>query len=231
MSRTDDLPRRWPGPLQAILSRPNLIAGIVAGVIVYVVAGRWAHEPVARTLAGWDVGVMVFAVLSFILMSDCDHERMKARALAHDDGRHVMLTLALLAAVASIVAIAIELGGAKGHGALHEAVSVGLTIATIVLSWFFVHLVFAIHYAHLYYSADEECGSHEGGLDFPADDAPDYWDFLYFSVVIGSTSQTADVNIQSKIFRRTATVHCLIAFAFNTAILATMINLAAGLFS
>lgn len=225
--------RRPGGPvfLRVILSRPNLIAGVVAGLVAYALVGGWVREPVARTLAGWDAGVVVFAALSFILMSDCDHERMKARALAHDEGRHFMLTLALLAAIASVIAIAVELAGAKGRGAVHEVTSVSLTLATIILSWFFVHLVFAIHYAHLYYSTDDECGAVEGGLEFPADAAPDYWDFLYFSVVIGSTAQTADVNIQSKAFRRTAMVHCLIAFAFNTAILATMINLAAGLFS
>ena len=223
--------RRWPGVLQPILSRPNLIAGTLVGVGVYALAGRLILQLAPRGLVAWDVGVAVFAALSLHMMSDGDHERMKASAQAHDEGRHVMLALALLAAVASVVAIAVELGGAKGQGRAHEAFSVGLTLVTIVLSWFFVHLVFALHYAHVYYSAEEQGGAgHLGGLDFPGDDCPDYWDFLYFSVVIGSTAQTADVNIRSKIFRRVATVHCLIAFAFNTAILATMINLAAGLF-
>jgi len=90
--------------------------------------------------------------------------------------------------------------------------------------------VFAIHYAHVYYLTEEGSPQHRGGLDFPADDAPDYWDFLYFALVLGATSQTADVNIQSKEIRRIAAAHGVIAFAFNTAILATMINLAAGLF-
>lgn len=222
---------RWPGPFQAILSRPNLIAGVIVGVVVDLALGGWVREAVPRALIGWDAGVCLFAALSLRMMGDSDYERMKASAKAHDEGRHVMLALALFAAVASIVAIAVELSGAKGQGRLHEAIAVALTLATIVLSWFFVHLVFALHYAHVYYMAETDGGEgHRGGLDFPADDCPDYWDFLYFSVVIGSTSQTADVNIQSKEFRRAALIHCLIAFGFNTAILATMINLAAGLF-
>jgi uncharacterized membrane protein len=142
-----------------------------------------------------------------------------------------MLALALGAAVASVAAILAELGGAKGGDKTHEAFSVGLTAGTIILSWLFVQLVFAIHYAHVFYLAETtDCETHRGGLLFPGDEEPDYWDFVHFSVVIGATSQTADISIASKEFRRIGTLHCLIAFAFNTTILATMINLAAGLF-
>jgi uncharacterized membrane protein len=212
-----------------------LAIGALAGVLVFALAGMWVTRIVTRSLIGWDCGVIIFIVLSLNAMRDSDYQKMRARALAHDEGRHFMLGLAMVATAASVVAIVAELSGAKDRGqlleAFGEAFGVTLTAATIALSWFFVHLVFAIHYAHVYYLAEEGADSaHRCGLDFPDDDAPDYWDFLYFAVVIGATSQTADVNIRSKEIRRIATVHCLIAFAFNTAILATMINLAAGLF-
>jgi uncharacterized membrane protein len=221
----------WSRALQPITSRPHLAIGVLVGLLVCAFAGHWLARPVTRGLVGWDCGVIAFIVLSFNAMRNSAYERMRARAIAHDEGRHFMLALAMLAAAASVAAIVSELSGAKDRGHLLEAFSVTLTAATIALSWFFVHLVFAIHYAHVYYLAEDGADSaHRCGLDFPGDEAPDYWDFLYFSVIIGATSQTADVNIRSKEIRRTVTAHCLVSFAFNTAILATMINLAAGLF-
>ncbi|HEX4180641.1 MAG TPA: DUF1345 domain-containing protein [Caulobacteraceae bacterium] len=219
------------GVLQPILSRPNLLAGAGLGLAFYVLATPWIQRSVTRGLVGWDIGVALFIVLSLMLMRDCDYARVRARAIAHDEGRHFMLALALVAAGASVVAILVELGGAKGGDKLHEAIGVGLTAGTIVLSWLFVQVVFAIHYAHMFYLAEvADGGEHKGGLLFPGNEEPDYWDFLHFSIVIGATSQTADISIASKEFRRVGTIHCLIAFAFNTTILATMINLAAGLF-
>ncbi|MFI4934584.1 MAG: DUF1345 domain-containing protein [Caulobacterales bacterium] len=223
--------KAWPKLLQPFLSRPNLMVAAAVCVAVFMLGGPWVARPVTRWLVAWDSGVAAFVGLTLFSMIDVDHARMKRRAIAHDEGRHFILALALIAAVASVAAIIAELSAAKGQGLVHEALRVGLTAGTITLSWIFVHLVFAVHYAHVYYTAEEaDGGAHQGGLDFPGDTAPDYWDFVYFAVVIGATAQTADVNIQSKEFRRLAAVHGLIAFGFNTAILATMINLAAGLF-
>ena len=101
-----------------------------------------------------------------------------------------------------------------------------LAILTIVLSWIVVHTTFALHYAHDYYS-----GTQAGGLAFPGDDKPDYWDFVYFSFVVGMTAQVSDVGITSKAIRRTATAHGVISFFFNTALLALTINIAASALS
>jgi uncharacterized membrane protein len=138
-----------------------------------------------------------------------------------------MLLLTTLAAVASVGALVAELSAAKGHpgGELRIALAAG----TVVMSWLFVQIVFAMHYAHVYYMT-EETGGHKGGLEFGDDEEPDYWDFVHFSIVMGATAQTADIVIRSKEMRRVGTLHTLVAFGFNTAILATMINLAANLF-
>jgi uncharacterized membrane protein len=102
-----------------------------------------------------------------------------------------------------------------------------------VSAWVFIHLTFALHYAHDYF--DElatELGKplvERGGLRFPGTETPDYYDFLYFSYVIGVACQTADVDITSSLMRRTALVHCVLAFFFNSAVLALTINIAAGL--
>jgi uncharacterized membrane protein len=106
---------------------------------------------------------------------------------------------------------------------------VTLAAVTVVLSWLFVQIVFALHYAHIYY-LEEEAGRPTGGLAFGECGEPDYWDFVHFALVLGATSQTADIGFTTRRMRRIGTLHTLIAFGFNTAILATMINLAASLF-
>jgi uncharacterized membrane protein len=126
-----------------------------------------------------------------------------------------------LGAVASIAAIVLELG-AEHRGAAHLA----LATVTIALSWAMVHTTFALHYAHDYYR-----GAKPGGLKFPSggeQDHADYWDFVYFSFVIGMTAQVSDVGITNKTIRRTATAHGIISFVFNTALVALMVNIAAS---
>ena len=101
-----------------------------------------------------------------------------------------------------------------------------LAIATILLSWSFTHVMFALHYAHEFY---DENGGHGGGLNFPGDlQEPDYWDFVYFSFVIGMTSQVSDVAITCRPIRHTVSAHGIISFIFNAAILALTVNIAAS---
>ncbi len=220
----------WPRVLRPIVNRPHLLAGLVIGVAAYFAAAPWAARATTRVLIGWDCGVLVFLGLSFLAMRDVEHEHMKRRALDHDEGRHLILLLAVAATVISVAAIGAELATAKGQSFGREGLRVGLAASTIVLSWLFVQTVFAIHYAHVYYMAEEGSDQHKGGLQFTDDEPPDYWDFIYFAFIIGASAQTADVSIASKELRRVGTVHSLLAFSFNTAILATMINLAANLF-
>ncbi len=222
---------RLPRALQPFAARPRLMAGLLAGLVVYVITGPWIVRDITRGLIAWDVGVLAFLALALSSMVEADHERMKKRALQHDEGRHFILILTLVAAIASVAAIAAELATAKGQRAGQEGMQVALGAGTIALSWAFVQTVFALHYAHDYYMAHEEChGENREGLEFPGDEPPDYWDFLHFAIIIGATAQTADITIVSKAMRRVSTIHTLIAFAFNTAILALMINLAAALF-
>jgi uncharacterized membrane protein len=138
-----------------------------------------------------------------------------------------MLSIAILAAIASVVALAVELSASKGQPS--GGLRVGLAAWTVVLSWLFVQIAFAMHYAHVYFLAEDSCAGHQGGLDFGyGAEEPDYWDFVHFAIVIGATAQTADIVFKSKEMRRIGTLHSVVAFGFNTAILATMINLAAN---
>lgn len=213
--------------LRPLAARPYLAAAVAIGVALYFASNVWFGRAVTRALIGWDGAVVTFLCLAFWFMRDADLSRMKHRAAQHDEGGNLIFILTIVASIVSVVALIAELSIAKGSR--NSNLHVALAAATVVLSWLFVQIVFALHYAHVYYLA-EESGKPQGGLAFGECGEPDYWDFVHFAIVLGATSQTADINFTSKEMRRIGTLHTLIAFGFNTAILATMINLAASLF-
>ena len=140
--------------------------------------------------------------------------------------------ISLASAAASLIAIWRELGTAKGLEGVAAQALVALAFGTVALSWLFTHLIFATHYAHEYYAPDED-DCERAGLLFPAhreEEKPDFWDFVHFALVIGVANQTADVQIRSRGIRRIVTIHGIVAFLFNTVILAISINFAASLF-
>jgi len=213
--------------LRPLMQRPYLLTAIIVGVALYFASAPWVPREITRALIGWNGGIIVFLVLTFFFMSNSDPAVMKRRALGHDEGGHLILLLTILASVASVGALVAELSAAKGSQ--FGDYRVALAAGTVVLSWLFVQIVFAMRYAHIYYLEEEE-GRPKGGLEFGECGEPDYWDFVHFAIVLGATSQTADITFSSKEMRRLGTLHTLVAFGFNTAILATMINLAASLF-
>ena len=223
-------------PIGPFASRPRLVGAILAGVATG--AAIWlsplAIRPSTTFLIAWDVGCLWFIVGAFWLMRDQDENAMAKRAASQDDGRGFILAVVTLAAAASLGAIALELSLAKDeHGPL-KAMRVAAAFGTVALSWLVVQLIYALHYAHEYYTAADDPADEDGrrgGLCFPGDDeTPDYWDFLHFACVLGVASQTADVQFTSKRMRRTGTVHSIVAFTYNTVVLALTINLCAGLF-
>ena len=178
-------------------------------------------RPPTRLLAGWDIGVALYLVLVYQMMATSTIDRIRRRAAHEDEGQVAILVLTVAAALASLAAIFAELGSGTGRQPIHVA----LAAATVLLSWAFIHTIFALHYAHECY--DVAAG---GGLAFPGGEAePDYWDFVYFSFVIGMTSQVSDVGITSKQIRRTAAAHGVVSFVFNAALLALTVNIAASM--
>ena len=177
-----------------------------------------------RVLAGWDSGIAVYLALTFGMMWRADIAHIQKRASEQDEGAHFILLLSIAATFASLIAIVFALSSAK-QGDI--AVGVTLAVATILLSWAFVHTIFSLHYAHEYYG--ERRDGKIGGLTFPGDSKPDYRDFLYFSLVIGMTSQVSDVQITSKVIRRMAAMHGVLSFFFNLVVLALTVNMVANL--
>jgi uncharacterized membrane protein len=163
-------------------------------------------------------------VLVVVMMLNCGHQHIRRKAILQDDGRFLILLVTAFGAFASVAAIVSDLGAAK-----RGAEALALATLTVTLSWALVHTTFALHYAHDYYR-----GPKPSGLQFPSGDSKqpaDYWDFVYFSFVIGMTAQVSDVGITDQIIRRTATVHGIISFVFNTALVALMVNIAASAIS
>jgi uncharacterized membrane protein len=214
--------RRLPFILRVIRARPRLAISLAFGHVVGL-AVPWHWWPATRFLIGWDAAAALYLVLVVGLMARADIAHMRRNAALQDEGRFAILILVVTAAAASLGAIIVELG--TGSGTTRSAGQLALATATIVLSWVFVHMIFALHYAHEYYG---ERGAGQNGLGFPGDEKPDYWDFAYFSFIIGMTAQTADITIASRGIRRTATAHGIVAFLFNVTLLALMVNIAAS---
>ena len=218
--------------LGTFVARPRLLAAAAAGLAVWTVCLLIPSglSTVTTAILAWDATCLTFIALAVRMMWGADSARMRAVAATQDQGQGVILALVIAAAAASIWVIAKELSAAKADVGLVKALRVMLVFATVAASWFMVQLIFALHYAHEYYAPDDDTPRDAGGLLFPGGEEPDYWDFLHFSVVIGVASQTADIAFTSKELRRIGTVHGVVAFTFNTVVLALTINLLAGLF-
>ena len=183
---------------------------------------RWP----TRMACGWDAGVGLFLLITMIkVVRIRSVDQIRKRSADLDDAGSAVLPLSLLAALASLVIVIGETATAPPYEAASSAI---LTLATVVLSWCFIHLIFAQHYAHGFYGADDK-GKDRGGLIFPGEDEPDYWDFIHFALIIGVACQTADVQISDRRLRRMSSVHSVSAFVFNTVIVALGVNFAVSL--
>ncbi|MGO9545027.1 MAG: DUF1345 domain-containing protein [Rhodomicrobium sp.] len=225
--------RSWYNPMafmHSVMIRPRFYAAAIVGVAAIAFLPHSLPHTVRSAIA-WDLGGFVYLFFAFRTMSSCGSDRIKARAGRRDDSRVVILSIILLAIAASFAAIAGLIGEAKllTTGNSEKALLAGLAVLTIMTSWGVTQVAFALHYAHDYYRPDE--GDEAGGLIFPGCEDPDYWDFLYFATSIGATSQTSDTAIKSRALRRLVTLHAIVAFFFNTAVLALTVNIAASLAS
>jgi uncharacterized membrane protein len=213
--------RRFSMPVRVVYARPRTFVAIALGIIAFFLLPG-SLRLITRLLVAWDVFIAFYLLLVYTMMLRSEHHHhIRRQAVLQDDGRFVILMVAALGAFASIAAIVFELGSSH-----RGVVELTLATVTIALSWAAVHTTFALHYAHAYYR-----GATPGGLQFPSGDKrdhADYWDFVYFSFVIGMTAQVSDVGITDKTIRRTATAHGIISFVYNTALLALTVNIAAS---
>jgi uncharacterized membrane protein len=221
MNDTPASPKKLPRPLRVIHVRPRLFLSVALGIIAALILPD-RIGPATRVLIGWDITVTLYLALACYLFARSDVAHIRRRALTQDDGRFAILILTATAAALSVVAIVIELGPGGGT---HDPMRLGLAALTTVLSWFFMHAMFALHYAHEFYGSRH---GKETCLQFPGSGEPDYWDFVYFSFVIGMTAQVSDVQVASRPVRRTVLAHGIVSFLFNVTLLALTVNIAAN---
>lgn len=220
-----------PSPARLIRLHWTLLVALAIAVLVGLLTPSDWRWP-TRAALGWDTGVAFFLIVSASKMIRTrSTDEIRARAAELDDAGSAVLPLSLMAALASVAIVVGEAASAPPHQA---ASSAALVLTSVALSWCFIHLMFAQHYAHGFYAPGEapsggKSKKHRGGLLFPGEDEPDYWDFIHFSLIIGVACQTADVQISDRRLRRTSSVHSVTAFVFNTVIVALGVNFAVSL--
>ncbi|HEV7256432.1 MAG TPA: DUF1345 domain-containing protein [Bosea sp. (in: a-proteobacteria)] len=211
---------------RSLLLRPRLMWTLVAAtVLVLALPGDWRWT--TRLMIAWDAGAVLYLAMLSTTMLQESVAQIRARAERQDEGAAAILVIACLAAMASIAAIGLQLADIGNVPADQRGLHLALGGLTILCSWTLLHAFFTLHYAGVYYArtAKEPC------LDFPGQHDPDYVDFLYFAYTIGCTSQTSDVGVTTRQARRLVLIHSILAFIFNTSILALAINVGASLVS
>ena len=214
-----------PG-MEGLRRHARLIAGVAAMVVTYF-AVPGPMRTATRALIAWNVGCWLFLALIGVMIFRATRDSLRVHAAQEDENQWMLLLIAVVGAAAALAAIVWELGPVKDMTGLLKAEHIALVAATILSAWTFTHVMFALHYAAHYYAPDED-GVREG-LRFPEDDSPGWGEFLYQAFVIGCACATADVNATSKAMRRSCLAHGVVAFLFNTIILALTINIGAGL--
>ena len=204
-------------------ARPRLWISVALGIVSYVLLTMFFGDAntVTRILVGWDIGALFYLVAVGEVMARATPNEIRRRAAEQDENAFTILILTIAAAIASLGAIFAELRNIEQGGAPYGLYAAH-AVVTVMLSWAFIHTIFALHYAHAYYSDGES----SRGLNFPQDTTPDYWDFIYFSFVIGMTFQVSDVAITNKSIRRIVVSHGALSFFYTTAIIALTVNIA-----
>jgi uncharacterized membrane protein len=209
---------RPPGASAATRLATATVAGACVGVLV-ALPDSWQ----IGTLAGWDVAAMVYVAWTWATIWRLDPAATARLALREDPGRAVADALVLVASVASVLAVALAIAAGRAGGSGTRDLRAALAVVSVALSWSVVQTVFTSHYARLYYSAPV------GGIDFNQEAPPRYSDFAYLAVTVGMTFQVSDTDLETAALRAVALRQALLSYLLGAVILATTINLVAGL--
>jgi len=217
------------------MPRARLFLALAIGIAVYAalflpgISAGLSAGPLKPALA-WIAATVTYLVPTIWMMQrHGDRDRMRARAAAVDISLRESLLVVILAGAFSLFAVGIVLEGARSLAGSERAIALAIGVLTVFLSWTTLHVIYAVHYAHIYYDpAEQTSAKQRGGLEFPGTKEPDYWDFFYFSFVIGMTCQVSDVQITARHLRHLATAHGIISFFYNTVVVALAVNVVAG---
>jgi uncharacterized membrane protein len=202
-------------------------AGAVLGFCVFLLLPVTLPAAMRGAIA-WDAGVLLFFALTSYVIGAGEAAVLRRRASQSDTHIWIILGIVVIAAAASFAALAFVLQKPEGATTTTLVSRIIVAVGTLVLSWTLVHAMFAIRYAHYFYGDPEADGTPRGGLGFPGKGHPDFWDFMYYSFVVGMTCQVSDVQILTKPMRRLTLAHGVLAFFFNAGVLALAVNIFAA---
>jgi uncharacterized membrane protein len=211
-------------------ARHRLAMGLVSGALVFFIT-RGHFRPWTSAIAGWNAVAVVILALDWMLILTTPQYKIRKLAQQQDLSRFLVFLFVVVTSSAALFAVGFLISLKRSQSSSHFIVHLLLTLLTVIFSWTLVHTVYGLRYAHAFYGDSDELGTnrHAGGLIFPGDRPPDYFDFAYFSFVVGMTCQVSDVQITSRHMRRITLIHSILSFGFNTMILALLINTVSGL--
>lgn len=211
-------------------ARHRLLLGLVAGVVVFLISRGYLRFASAA-IAGWNAFAVVILALDWLTILTTPLRKIRELAQQQDLSRFLIFLFVVVTACAALFAVGFLVSVKRSQTGGHFVIHLMLTLSTVIFSWMLVHTVYGLRYAHAFYGDSDEPGvnRHAGGLIFPGNRPPDYFDFAYFSFVVGMTCQVSDVQITSRRMRRITLFHSVLSFGFNTMILALLINIVSSL--
>lgn len=221
--------QRWLQIVQHMPAGWRLLACLGIGALIFL----WPYEPddpLVHAGAAWLAGVLLFLAWTAYAVHGISTAELRRRAPDLDDSAWVVSLLVVIAATISLLALGMIIYGKSEAKGLVLGLRLGFGGASMIAAWLLIHTVLALHYAHLYYGDEAGDAKREArkGLDFPGKGEPDYWDFFYYSFVIGMTCQVSDVSVSSHGMRRLTLAHSVVSFFFNTMVIALTVNLIAS---
>ncbi len=208
-------------------ARHRLVLGLAAGAAMFF-AVRGHLRLSSAAIAGWNAAAVVILALDWATILTTSQRKIRELAQQQDLSRFLVFLFVVVTSSAALFAVGFLVSVKKSETGGHFIIHLLLTLLTLIFSWTLVHTVFGLRYAHAFYGDSEDPGvqKHAGGLIFPGDRPPDYFDFAYFSFVVGMTCQVSDVQITSRRMRRLTLAQSILSFGFNTIVLALVINIA-----
>lgn len=217
-----------PPLFERINSFQRFLICLAIGVFVFFMVEIKNIDALTHFMIGWNTFSLCMIIMTWVTFYITNSKQIREQAKIQDPSRPVIFIIVLIATVASFLAVLLLIV-TKKDGNDGVAYRIPIAIAGMLFSWFLIHTIFALRYAHIYYGDHEiKPNVHAGGLEFPNDDKPEYFDFAYFSFVLGMTFQVSDVQVTSKSLRKLVMLHGLLSFGFNTIMIALTINLVAG---
>ena len=212
---------------EKINSFQRLFIGIALAVIVYFLVQVKEIDGLSHVMLGWNTFSLSMIIMSWVSFFITDSKQIREQAKVQDPSRTIIFIIIIISTLASFFAVLLLILS-KGENDNTSSLRIAVAVAGMFLSWFLIHTIFTLRYAHIFYGDHEtRPNTHAGGLEFPGDSKPEYLDFAYYSLVLGMTFQVSDVQITSKRLRRLAMLHGLLSFVFNTIMIALTINLIA----